>query len=172
MNCPYKSTISVDEEEDQGENADEFASLEALDDVGEQASGGLKHLVSRSAGGAQWTWKKVTVMVESGAAKNVMPRSICSPKHPLKERRGPRTEEDSKEQEESTLRITGSKSCTSELLRICTQEHVTGCRRPPVSASHIIQARSDLFIGKDEAVHHEQEEGKIGAQKERERVRA
>ena len=28
---------------------------------------------------------------------------------------------------------------------------VADVRRPPVSASHIIQARNDLFIGKDEA---------------------
>ena len=33
-------------------------------------------LVSRIAGGAQWTWKKVTVVVDSGAAENVMPRSM------------------------------------------------------------------------------------------------
>ena len=37
----------------------------AEDDEGEQASGGLNHLVPRNAGGAQWTWKKVTVVVDS-----------------------------------------------------------------------------------------------------------
>ena len=42
----------------------------------EEASGGLNHLVSPSAGGAQWTWKNVTVVVDSGAAENVMPRSM------------------------------------------------------------------------------------------------
>ena len=42
------------------------------DDEGEQAS----HLVTRNAGGAQWTWKKVTVVVVLGAAENVMPRSM------------------------------------------------------------------------------------------------
>ena len=46
------------------------------DDEGEQASGGLNHLVSRNAGGAQWTWKTVTVVADSGAAENVMPRSM------------------------------------------------------------------------------------------------
>ena len=45
----------------------------AEDDEGEQAPGGLNHLVSRNAGGAQWTWKKDTVVVDSGAAENVMP---------------------------------------------------------------------------------------------------
>ena len=34
----------------------------AEDDEGEQASGVLNHLVSRNAGGDQWTWKKVTVV--------------------------------------------------------------------------------------------------------------
>ena len=42
----------------------------------EQVSRGLNHLVSRSAAGTQWTWKKVTVEVDSGAAENVMPRSM------------------------------------------------------------------------------------------------
>ena len=48
----------------------------AEDDEGKQAPGGLNQLVSRSVGGAQWTWKKVTVVVDSGAAQNVMPRSM------------------------------------------------------------------------------------------------
>ena len=48
----------------------------AEDDEDEQASGGLDHLVSRNTGGAQWTWKKVTLVVDSGAAENVMPRSM------------------------------------------------------------------------------------------------
>ena len=115
MNCPYKWANSIDEEDDQtsswksepeGENAQELASLEMLDEEGEwcwpkksrvarwgrridsrpvfhhladedeQASWGLDHLVLRNAGGAQWTWKKVTVVVDSGAAENVMPRSM------------------------------------------------------------------------------------------------
>ena len=48
----------------------------AEDDEEEQASGELNHLVSRSAAGAQWTWKKITVVVDSGAAENAMPRSM------------------------------------------------------------------------------------------------
>ena len=44
-------------------------------DKDEQASRGLNHLVPRNAGGAQWTWKKVIVVLDSGAAENVMPRS-------------------------------------------------------------------------------------------------
>ena len=53
-------------------------------------------------------------------------------------------EKDSKDREESTLRITGGKSCPSESLK-------DFYARPPVSASHIIQTRNDLFIGKEEA---------------------
>ena len=42
----------------------------------EQVSGELNHLVQRNAGGAQWTWKKITVVVDSGGAENVMLRSM------------------------------------------------------------------------------------------------
>ena len=48
----------------------------AADDEVEQASGGLNHLVQRIAGGVRWTWKKVTVVVDSGAAENVLLRSM------------------------------------------------------------------------------------------------
>ena len=42
----------------------------------ERVSGGLNHLLPRHAGGPQWTWQKVTVVVNSGAAEDVMPRSV------------------------------------------------------------------------------------------------
>ena len=48
----------------------------AEDDEDEQVSGRLNHLVPRNAGGDQWTWKTVTVVVDSGAAENVMTRSM------------------------------------------------------------------------------------------------
>ena len=48
----------------------------AEEDEDEQVSRDLNHLVSRSAAGTQWTWEKVTVVVDSGAAENVMPRSM------------------------------------------------------------------------------------------------
>ena len=49
----------------------------AEDDKEEKASGGLNHLARRNAGGgAQWTWKKITDVVDAGAAENVMPRSM------------------------------------------------------------------------------------------------
>ena len=41
----------------------------AEDDEEVQASGGLKHVVQRNAGGAQWTWKRVTVVVDSGSGE-------------------------------------------------------------------------------------------------------
>ena len=51
---------------------------------------------------------------------------------------------------------------------------VADVRRPLVSASHIIQAGNDLFIGKDEAyiMNRKEEEGEVNAQKGTERVRA
>ena len=48
-----------------------FHYFAAEDDEGERASGGLNHLVQRNSGGAEWTWKKVTVVVDSRAAENV-----------------------------------------------------------------------------------------------------
>ena len=36
-------------------------------------------------------WKKVTVVVDTGAAKHVMPRSMF-PRYPPKKRKGPRME--------------------------------------------------------------------------------
>ena len=43
----------------------------AEDDEEEQVPGGLNRLVQRNVGGPQWTWKKVTVVVDSGAAEIV-----------------------------------------------------------------------------------------------------
>ena len=64
-------------------------------------------------------------------------------------------EKDSKDQEERTSRIMGSKSCplvrTPEGFVRKSTWQVADVRRPLVSASHIIQAGNDLFIGKGEA---------------------
>ena len=48
----------------------------AEDEEEKQALGGLKHLVQRTVGGAEWTWKKVTVVVDSGVAEKSMPWSL------------------------------------------------------------------------------------------------
>ena len=53
----------------------------AEDDEDESVSGGLNHLVSRNAAGTPWTWKKVTVVVDSGAAENVIARSMFTEIH-------------------------------------------------------------------------------------------
>ena len=194
MNCPYKWTNSIDEEDDEGsswesepegEKADELASLEtpdderewcwpgrnritrwrrrvdprpafhylAEDDEDEQASGGLNHLASRNAGGTPRTWKKVTTAVDSGAAENVMPRSMFL---------GISTEETERSKNGKGFKGPGGehiKKYGQQVIvrqkpgRIRTQEHVAFGRRekrPLVSASHI-QAGNDLFIGTDVA---------------------
>ena len=84
------------------------------DDEDEQASGGLNHLVPRNDGGGQWTRKKVNVVVDSGAAENVM--SMFTETSTEETERSKNGEKDSKDQEESTSRITGSNSCPSELV--------------------------------------------------------
>ena len=154
--------------EPEGQNAEELASLETPDDEGEwcrprrnritrwsrrvdprpafhylaeddeceQTSRGLNHLVSRNARGAQWIWKKVTVVVDSGAAENVMPRSMF-PDRASGKQKGPRMERDSVSTPEGFVRK--------------STWQVADVRRPLVSASHIVQAGNDLFIGKDEA---------------------
>ena len=38
----------------------------------------LNHLIQRDARGRRWMWKKVTVVVDSGAAENVMVRCTFS----------------------------------------------------------------------------------------------
>ena len=137
VNSPYKWAKSIDEEDDQtssweseleAENAEELASLEtpdeegewcwpensrhylAEDDEGGQTSGGLDHLVSRHAGGAQWTWKEVTVVVDSGAAENVKPRRMFT-------EMGIRANREVQDQEERASRFVDSKSCPSGPLR-------------------------------------------------------
>ena len=49
----------------------------AEDDERKQVSGNEPFGPTKNAEGAQWTWKKVTVVV-SGAAENVMPRRMFS----------------------------------------------------------------------------------------------
>ena len=49
---------------------------EHQDDGEEEAFGSLNYLAQRNTGGAQWTMKKVAVVVDPGAAENVMPKSM------------------------------------------------------------------------------------------------
>ena len=125
----------------------------AEDDESQQASEGLNHLVSRNAGGHQWTWKKVTVVVDSGAAENVMPRSMF-----------PEIPNEETERSKSGKGFNGPgrehmHNYGQQVMSVRTPEgfvwkstwQVAELRRPLASASHIIQDGSGLFIEKDEA---------------------
>ena len=75
--------------------------------------------------------RKVTVVVDSRAAENVMPRSMF-PEIFTEEKRGARVEKGSKDPEDSTSRITGSKSLflrTSERFVRKSTWHVADVRR-------------------------------------------
>ena len=85
----------------------------AEDDEEGQASGGLNHLVQRNVGVAQWTWKKVIVVVDSGAAEKSdaeehVPRNIH---RGIKEIQLLRKVQ--RDQEESKARTMDSKPCPS-----------------------------------------------------------
>ena len=115
----------------------------------EQALGGLKHLLRRHAEGG-------SVDVEEGHRRGRLGGGgqRDAPKLGSEQRRDPRTEKGSRVQEQSTSRTTGSKSCPPGPLKdLCvrTRGRLETRGDPLVSASHIIQAGNDLFIGKDEA---------------------
>ena len=107
-------------------------------------SRGLNHLVSRSAAGTQWTWKKVTEVVASGAAEEKRIWQTETSKNG-KGFRGPGGE--------------NIKNYGQQIMSVRTPEgfvrkstwQAADVRRPLVSASHIIQAGNDLLFGKDEA---------------------
>ena len=122
-------------------------------DEDEQASRGLNHLVPRNAGGAQWTWKKVTVVVDSGAAENAMPRSTF-PEIGIRQTERSKNGKGFKGPGGENIKNYGQQVMSVRTLRGFVRKstwHVPDVRRPLVSASHIIQAGNDLFIGKDEA---------------------
>ena len=81
-----------------------------------QHSTTLNQVVQRNAGGAQETWKNVTVVVDSGAAEKVLPRSMF-PEMSTEETERSDNGEGFKGQDESTSSIMGSRSCPSELLK-------------------------------------------------------
>ena len=89
MNSPYKWANRKDEEDDQTSSWESepgsarrgrrvvLAKEGQSHQMGmENCLATLNHLVSRSAAGTQWTWKKVNVVVDLGAAENAMPRSM------------------------------------------------------------------------------------------------
>ena len=119
-------------------------SLACQDDEGEQVSRGLHHLVPRNAGGAQWTWEKVTVVADSGAAENVMPRSMF-PRWGSEVQEWQRVQ-GTREGEHQELRPESCPSGPPEGFVRKSTWQVADVRRPLVSASHIIQAGNDLLI--------------------------
>ena len=118
----------------------------AEEDEDEQVSKGLNHWVSRSAAGTQWTWKKVTVVVDSGAAENVMPRSMFHEKG-IKQTERSKNGKGFKGPREENIKNHGQ-----QIMSVRTPERFVGkstwqvadVRRPLVSASHIIQAGRGL----------------------------
>ena len=123
-------------------------------------------MASRNAGGSQWTWKKVTIIADSGAAENVMPRSIFPEIF---------TEETERSKSVKGFKGPGGehiKNYGQQVMSVRTPEgfvrkstwQVADVRRPLVSASHIIQAGNDSFIGKDVAriMHREKEKSVPG----------
>ena len=102
----------------------------AEEDEDKQVSRGLNHLVPRSAAGTRWTWKKVTVVVDSGAAENVMPRSMF-PEMGIRQTEMSKNGKGFKDQEERTSIIMRSKSCPSERL---TTSYARVFGRPPTSS--------------------------------------
>ena len=118
-----------------------------------KASGGLNHLVSRDAAGTHWTWKKVTVVVDSGAAENMMSRSMF-PEIGIRQTERSKNGKGFKGQGGENIKNYGQQVTSVRtpegFVRKSTWQ-VADVRRPLVSASHIIQPGNDLFIGKDEA---------------------
>ena len=103
------------------------------------------------------TWKNVTVAVGLWSS-----RDCDAEEHVSRDgkQRGPRMEKDSRDQGERTSRT------TEEIMSVRTLEgfvrkstwQVADVRRSLVSASHIIQAGNDLFVGKGEAYNRKKKE--------------
>ena len=126
----------------------------AKDDEEEQTPGGLNHFVQRNAGGAWWAWKKVTVVADSGAAETVMPKSLFTEIYIGTTERRKNGKRVQKEPGGKHILNYGQQVVSVRTLKGAVRKstwEVADVRIPLVSASHIIQAGSDLFIGKDEA---------------------
>ena len=91
--------------------------------------------------------RKVTVVVDSEAAENVMPRSMF-PEIGIRQTERSKNGKGFKGPGGENI-----KNCGQQVMSVRTLEgwQVAEVRMPLVSASHIIQAGNDLFIGKDEA---------------------
>ena len=93
-------------------------------------------LVQRNAGGAQWTWKKVTIVFRSGAAENVVPKSMF-----------PNISTEETERSKNGYGVQRTRRRAQQVLSVRTLEgfvrkctwQVADVRRLLVSATHIIQ---------------------------------
>ena len=93
------------------------------------------------------------MVVDSGAAENVMPRSMF-PEIGIRQTERSKSGRGFKGPGGENIKNYGQ-----QVMSVRTPEgfvrkstwQVADMRRPPVSASHIIQARCDLFTGKDSA---------------------
>ena len=92
-------------------------------------------------------------MIDSGAAENVMPRSMF-PEIGIRQTERFKNGKGFKGPGEENIKNYGQQVMSvrtpERFVRKSTWQ-VADVRRPVVSASHIIQAGNDLFIGKDEA---------------------
>ena len=145
----------------------------AEDDEDEQASRGLNHLASRNAGRAQWTWKKVTVVVDSGAAENVMPRSMF-PEVGIRQTERSKNGKGFKGPGRKHQKLWAARPVRQDPTGIRAQEHMVGRGREKASGvgvtHHPSWERSIHWEGR--GVHHEQEEGEVNAQNRGECARA
>ena len=109
----------------------------AEDNEEEQASGGLNH-IRRNAGGAQRTWKNVNVVVDLGAAENVMPMSMF-PEISTGETETSKREKGFKGPGGEHMKNYGQQVMSVRTLERFVRKgtwQVADVRRPPVSASH------------------------------------
>ena len=114
-------------------------------DEEEQALGGLNHLVNWNAGLVQCTWKKVTIVLASGAAKNVMSKSmfleVSTVETEIQEREGGQKKLEKQHQE-----LWSARHVPRNSWRTCTQKHVASCRREKTIC---VRSHIDMFIGKE-----------------------
>ena len=119
----------------------------AEDGDGEQRVKNLSHLVRGDAGGTQWTWRKVTVVVGPCAAENVVQRSmflevVVEETELSKSGKGFQGVGGGKHRESRSAGFVSVH--TRGFVRKSTWQ-VADVGRPLVSASHIIQAGSDAL---------------------------
>ena len=84
------------------------------------------------------------VVVDSGAAENVMPRGACSPKYSPKKRKGPSMDKGFRGPVGEHIKNYGQQVMSVRTLEGFVRKSTW--QVPPVSASHIIQAGNALLV--------------------------